>query len=492
MKKLLHLLCITYVFASTAMEPALKKQRVAESLQDIFAFDREVDQEQPIDEEIMDFADKEMFASDLVDLYQNAPGDVQRLVASYLYKSSNIEAFLTRNGMSMPFVTRNVHVYNTSQFNKAADKILVADLHGAVTLVSLENGECLQTFKGHLREVDSVVFNSAEDKILTASRDGSVKIWSVETGICLHTFQEDAGWPAVSAVFSEGEDKVFVVFGSGLLDFSLRICSVESGEWLETSAVPIPTFGGPSMKARNGGILFNGRDRVLTDPRDGLKLWSVETGECLQTFVGHTSRMYDAMLSTAGDKLLTASFDGSAKLWSVMNGECLQTFNHGTSLHKVLFNNNEDMIVTISKRHNQESSKLWSVESGECLETLCRGECINEVAFSREGNKVVTVHLVPYGIVKIWDIHFWDRFKRSLTLRQVQLLAEIRQVAKHRLWLKLKEKESDAVLTHDGKKVTEEQLVVDFTTDRYKDLKEGYEDFPPFIQDACEDYVKLS
>ena len=57
------------------------------------------------------------------------------------------------------------------------------------------------------------------------------------------------------------------------------------------------------------------------------KLWDVASGECTQTFSGHSTRVTSAVLSADGALALTASDDETAKLWDVASGECTQTFS---------------------------------------------------------------------------------------------------------------------------------------------------------------------
>merc|ERR1711865_378318 len=72
---------------------------------------------------------------------------------------------------------------------------------------------------------------------------------------------------------------------------------------------------------------------VLTASHDTTaKIWETSTGECKQTFSGHTKRLWSAVFSADGLSVLTASDDTTAKMWETSTSECKQTFSHRTDL----------------------------------------------------------------------------------------------------------------------------------------------------------------
>jgi len=56
-----------------------------------------------------------------------------------------------------------------------------------------------------------------------------------------------------------------------------------------------------------------------------LKLWNLESGECLQTLAGHTSYVTIVSLTPDGHRAISGSGDSTIKLWNLESGECLQT-----------------------------------------------------------------------------------------------------------------------------------------------------------------------
>ena len=56
-----------------------------------------------------------------------------------------------------------------------------------------------------------------------------------------------------------------------------------------------------------------------------VRLWSVESGELLQTMEGHTSPVMSVSFSPDGQSVVSGSKDKTVRLWSVESDELLRT-----------------------------------------------------------------------------------------------------------------------------------------------------------------------
>ena len=54
----------------------------------------------------------------------------------------------------------------------------------------------------------------------------------------------------------------------------------------------------------------------------------MKTGHCLRILHGHTNRVYSVIFSPSAGSLASASHDGMIKLWEVQTGECLKTLRN--------------------------------------------------------------------------------------------------------------------------------------------------------------------
>ncbi|MCG6138663.1 MAG: hypothetical protein MET45_29390, partial [Nostoc sp. LLA-1] len=74
-------------------------------------------------------------------------------------------------------------------------------------------------------------------------------------------------------------------------------------------------------------VTFSSDGSLLATASDDqtVRIWDVNTGECLKMFTGHTNRVWSVKFSPDGEMLTSASHDETIKLWSVRTGECYKT-----------------------------------------------------------------------------------------------------------------------------------------------------------------------
>lgn len=70
-----------------------------------------------------------------------------------------------------------------------------------------------------------------------------------------------------------------------------------------------------------------------------LQLWDVESGKECSTLCGHTAEIVSVCFNTAGDLLVTGSFDHSSRLWDVRTGQCVHVLSgHRGEVSNSVFN----------------------------------------------------------------------------------------------------------------------------------------------------------
>eukprot|EP00440_Ansanella_granifera_P033133 gb/GFBE01035950.1/.p1 GENE.gb/GFBE01035950.1/~~gb/GFBE01035950.1/.p1 ORF type:complete len:463 (+),score=51.61 gb/GFBE01035950.1/:1-1389(+) len=132
------------------------------------------------------------------------------------------------------------------------------------------------------------------------------------------------------------------------------------------------------------------------------KLWNSMEGDCLQTFEGHSGRVYSVSLSPDGTLVLTSSHDETAKLWSAEDGACLLTLRgHTGAVHFAAFSYDGAFVITLA---DDGAGKVWNVRCGECIHTFHgnAGAVVNSIAFSPVGESVLTA--AADGTARLWSI----------------------------------------------------------------------------------------
>ncbi len=130
-----------------------------------------------------------------------------------------------------------------------------------VHLWDLDSTQCLRTFTGHERAVNSVSFSGDGRKVLSGSSDSTARLWDVETGKCLQVF--------------EGHERAVN-----------SVCLTMDGQ-----------------NALSGGF------------DQSLKLWNSEDGKCLRTFEGHNAAVNSVCFSPDGRYVFSGSEDETIKVW---------------------------------------------------------------------------------------------------------------------------------------------------------------------------------
>ncbi len=99
-----------------------------------------------------------------------------------------------------------------------------------------------------------------------------------------------------------------------------------------------------------------------------IKLWDVQTGQCIETLSGHHMGIRSLGFSPEGRTIASGSHDKTIKLWNVQRGICINTLHqHSKSVWSVTFSEDSQHLISGSK---DETIKYWNVETGECLRTI--------------------------------------------------------------------------------------------------------------------------
>ncbi len=117
-------------------------------------------------------------------------------------------------------------------------------------------------------------------------------------------------------------------------------------------------------------IAFSNNLTRLTSALDKkIKVWDVNSGECLQTLEGHISQVVSVSSSHDLTRFASRLFDQIIKIWDKTNGECLETIegHNGPVYSLVFFLTSLGRLVLGSY---DVIYKIWDINSGKGLQTL--------------------------------------------------------------------------------------------------------------------------
>lgn len=127
------------------------------------------------------------------------------------------------------------------------------------------------------------------------------------------------------------------------------------------------------------------KDLIITGSLDNsARSWSIESGECVHTFRGHTSGVTCMALDPLGKLLFTGSADHDIRSWEIMTGQLLKIFTgHQTTIlallvtqtrlfwtwfwvyysNDILNKAHRKLLYSTSSDH---TARCWVMEFGDC------------------------------------------------------------------------------------------------------------------------------
>ncbi|KEY71560.1 hypothetical protein S7711_09693 [Stachybotrys chartarum IBT 7711] len=312
----------------------------------------------------------------------------------------------TETGQCLQILKGHREMVDPVVFSPDSKRIASASLDETVRLWDTETGQCLQTLKGHKDGVGSVAFSPDAKRVASASSDLTVRLWDVETGQCLQTL-EGHGGEVTSVAFSPDAKRI----ASASSDKTVRIWDTKTSQCLQT----LDGHRGEVVLV----VLSPDTKRIASASRDKtVRLWDTETCQCLQTLEGHWGGVELVVFSPDAKHLASASYsydpfalasrDKTVRLWDVETGQCLQTLEgHEEDVTLVVFSLDAKRVASAS---SDNTVRLWDVGTGQCLQTL-KGynNGVDSMVFSLDAKRLASA---SYDFtVWLWDVETGQRLQ---------------------------------------------------------------------------------
>ena len=145
---------------------------------------------------------------------------------------------------------------------------------------------------------------------------------------------------------------------SGSYDKSIKIWNIDTGEC-------ILTLTGHSQEIHSLQLLAN--NQLASGSSDmTIKIWDMNLGECIRTLIGHSGWIVSLEL-LPNNKIASGSGDSFIKIWNVDSGECIETLEGHSRAVRALQLLTDSKVASGSE---DDSIKFWDIDSGECICTL--------------------------------------------------------------------------------------------------------------------------
>ncbi|NXS52140.1 DAW1 factor, partial [Brachypteracias leptosomus] len=181
-------------------------------------------------------------------------------------------------------------------------------------------GKCFHTFRGHNAEIVCLSFNPQSTLVATGSMDTTAKLWDVEKGEEVATLSGHSAEIVVLS-FNTSGDRII----TGSFDHTVAVWDVGTGR-KQNVLIMMPT---------NNKVVAK-YELQKSDPYLSLQLWNAVTGTHVATLTGHGDEILDVCFDYAGQRIATASADGSARVYNAETKKCLAKLEgHGGEISKV-------------------------------------------------------------------------------------------------------------------------------------------------------------
>ncbi len=192
---------------------------------------------------------------------------------------------------------------------------------------------------------------------------------------------------------------------SGGMGYNLRLWDVETGR-------EIRTFLGHSdhITSMVTSIAFSpdGRYAVTGCGDESLRLWTIPEGKEIRKFQSPSGIVRSVAVSPDGRHVLSGSHDQTVRLWDIETGKEIRTFaGHKSTVRSVAFSPDGRLAVSGGE---DERLILWDVETGKVVKTFSgHTSMVSAVAFNQDGKSVLSGS--HDKTLKLWDIETGREFK---------------------------------------------------------------------------------
>ncbi len=221
-------------------------------------------------------------------------------------------------------------------FSKAANKIVIGELNGFISLVNVLDGSELKRFRLYEKTIYSIKLSADGKQIIAAYEDGFVQIINAETAIAIFSGKPHDGVIRALAVSSDGK-----YFASGGNDKFVKLFDAKTGSEIY------------SLKGNDKplySIAFSSDSTLLASfgADDIARIWRVFDGKLLHELSGMSAGIFAAAFSPDGKRLATASDVGIVRLWDVESGRQVLAFIASQKqIHQLKFSADGKMLMSI-------------------------------------------------------------------------------------------------------------------------------------------------
>ncbi|KAG0019120.1 hypothetical protein BGZ80_006265 [Entomortierella chlamydospora] len=263
-----------------------------------------------------------------------------------------------------------------------------ADLRGA-QMEGTQFGEL--PFLKEDSKVTCSAYSTDGNKYAVGLEDGDIKVYETLAWNRIQTLKGHIGGITNLSFSATGVQIASVSYKETMI----RLWDVDTGECIYTLQGHYLLINSIVYSPEVNQIASGGDDMTI-------RLWNVDTGKCIRVLQGHSSSVNGVVYSPKGDRIASRSiYDKTVRLWDVNTGECIRTFqDHSHTVSSIVYSPRGDQIASGS---DDMTVRLWDVDTGECIHILQdRYNNVSSIVYSPKGDRIAFGN--PDMTVRLWDV----------------------------------------------------------------------------------------
>ncbi len=309
----------------------------------------------------------------------------------YLWQASEINPEILHTTPALTLTTGATERVNEIAYGEISTQryIAAASDDAVVYIWKLLDGESTQqqieatlymTLTGHTGPVNAVAFSPIEPILASASQDRTIRFWHLDTGQAVHTLVGHTAGVTTIAYSSDGSHLV-----SGSRDLTVRLWNVAT-----RAANALTVLSGPENVVLRVGFSPDDRYIIAGAGDKSVRLWDRNflKDQRLSTLTGQT-RIRNIDFNPQGKFLASGDDRGVAQIWSLASGEVINTMrSFGGTLWDVTYSHDGQQLVTCSE---DGKVRVWEAATGDLIKVLAgHMRDVNVSAFSPDGAYLAT------------------------------------------------------------------------------------------------------
>ncbi|KAG0037974.1 U3 snoRNP protein, partial [Gryganskiella cystojenkinii] len=309
-----------------------------------------------------------------------------------VYNASTWAILVTIQGHDK-YVTNISISRDGSLLASGADDADIAEGALAARIWNLQTGEFLHALEGHTSKFTGLIFLPSGERIITGSCDRAIHLWETRSGVHLRSFEVQPDHAVVDAISCSNDGELLA---SSYEDGTIRLWEIETSECLHV-------LQGHEVSSLSNclGITFSPCGKTLAQTNSkGIKTWDVQSGKELWTFEEIMTTIGPAVYSPDGLQIACGSKECTVLLLDSVTGAISRTLRgHSGEILNIEFTPDGTRLTSGSE---DRTVRLWDSKTGESGPVLQgHTEHVLAVHFSASGRQIGSSSMD--GTVRLWD-----------------------------------------------------------------------------------------